>query len=108
MQPTKPHPAIPAAEGSAAACAATPPERGDRLIIRADLARVLGVKSSQTMRRYVAQGKLPPPDKVLSPHAQYWLESTLCKAGIPVPPLDDDGYRPPSLTKATGTAGQGD
>lgn len=63
----------------------------ERLIIRADLAKALGGISSQTVRRYIKDGKIPPPDKVISTHAQYWRASTLQAAGIPV---DDQAKEP--------------
>lgn len=56
----------------------------DRVIWRADLTKVLDV-SSETIRRYIKDAKLPPPDIDLSLRTRGWRISTLRAAGINIP-----------------------
>lgn len=56
----------------------------DRVIWRADLPKVLDV-SSETIRRYIKEEKLPPPDVDLSLRTRGWRVSTLRAAGINIP-----------------------
>lgn len=53
----------------------------ERIVWRAELAARLGV-SSEAVRRYMRDGKLPPPDVKLSQRQIGWKLSTLEKAGI--------------------------
>lgn len=53
----------------------------DRVIYRAELCRELGVVS-ETMRRWIRDGKLPEPDVALSRRTLGWRLSTLHAAGI--------------------------
>lgn len=53
----------------------------DRLIFRPELCNLLGV-TSETMRRWLIEGKLPGPDVALSRKTQGWRLSTLRAAGI--------------------------
>ena len=54
----------------------------DPIILRRDLAELLGGLSSETMRRWMRDGKLPPPDVDLSMRTRGWRRSTLIAAGI--------------------------
>lgn len=53
----------------------------DRVIWRADLQAKIGV-SSNTIRRWIIAGKLPPPDVDISRRTKGWRMSTLHAAGI--------------------------
>ncbi len=53
----------------------------DRLIWRADLTKQLGV-SSETIRRWMRDGVLPPPDVRPTNRTQAWRLSTLHAAGF--------------------------
>lgn len=55
----------------------------DRLIWRADLQVLLSV-SSETIRRWLKSGTLPPPDVRPTMRTQAWRLSTLRGAGINV------------------------
>lgn len=59
-----------------------------RLIRRRDLQRALDV-SSETIRRWLISGKLPPPDVAVSDQASWWREDTLAAAGFNVVPAND-------------------
>ncbi len=54
----------------------------DRLILRAELTELLGQVSSETIRRWLNSGKLPPPDVDLSRRTKGWRLSTLRAAGL--------------------------
>lgn len=54
----------------------------DRVIWRQDLRKQLGDVSSETIRRWMASGRLPRPDVDLSHKTQGWRLSTLQAAGI--------------------------
>lgn len=56
-------------------------ETHDRVIWRPDLQEKMGV-SSNTIRRWMLEGKLPPPDVDLSRRTRGWRLSTLREAGI--------------------------
>lgn len=65
----------------------TPPAAAaapDPIILRRDLAALLGGLSGETMRRWMRDGKLPPPDVDLSLRTRGWKRSTLVAAGIRV------------------------
>lgn len=58
-----------------------PTSPGEPLIFRPDLQVKLGV-CSETMRRWMKAGTLPPPDVAMSRKKQGWKLSTLAAAGI--------------------------
>lgn len=51
----------------------------------ADLMRLLGISHANTLRRYIADGRVPPPDKKISQKTRYWHRSTLERAGLITP-----------------------
>lgn len=53
------------------------------LIRRRDLQRALGV-SSETLRRWLASGRLPRPDVFVSDTASWWRLDTLDGAGFKI------------------------
>lgn len=53
----------------------------DRVIYRSDLMRLLQAHT-ETIRRYIKDGKLPPPDVDFSRKKRGWKVSTLRAAGI--------------------------
>ncbi|MGO4382053.1 helix-turn-helix transcriptional regulator [Pseudoduganella sp. RAF53_2] len=53
----------------------------DRVIYRQDLYAMLGV-TSETLRRWLRDGKLPPPDVAITQRTVGWRLSTLQAAGI--------------------------
>lgn len=53
----------------------------DRVIWRPDLQAMLQV-SSETVRRWMKEGKLPKPDVALTQKTMGWRLSTLRKAGV--------------------------
>ena len=53
------------------------------LIRRRDLQRALGV-SSETVRRWLASGRLPRPDVFVSDAASWWRLDTLDGAGFKI------------------------
>ena len=53
----------------------------DRVIYRQDLYKTLGV-TSETLRRWMKNGKMPVPDVQLSRRTVGWRLSTLHEAGI--------------------------
>lgn len=55
----------------------------DRIIWRPELQKKLN-KSPETIRRWMQDGKLPPPDVNLSVRSRGWMLSTLRAAGIKV------------------------
>lgn len=55
----------------------------DRVLYRPELCKTLGV-TSETIRRWLKEGKLPKPDVALSVKTQGWRVSTLHKYGIGV------------------------
>ncbi len=57
----------------------------DQIIWRPDFTKKMGV-TTNTVRRWIKEGKVPPPDIDLSLKTQGWLTSTLHKAGINIPP----------------------
>lgn len=56
----------------------------DRVIWRQDLQSIMG-RSSETIRRWIAGGKLPEPDVAMSRKTLGWRASTLRGAGINIP-----------------------
>lgn len=56
----------------------------DRVIYRQDLYKMMG-KTSETLRKWIKEGKLPPPDIALSQRTIGWRLSTLHAAGIKLP-----------------------
>ena len=54
----------------------------DRTIYRKELMAALNVTSSETLRRWVRDKRLPAPDVNLSQRTQGWRVSTLRAAGI--------------------------
>ena len=54
----------------------------DRTIFRRELMAALNVTSSETIRRWVRDKRLPSPDVNLSQRTQGWGVSTLRAAGI--------------------------
>ena len=61
-----------------------PQPEPDRLILRSELRAMLGDVSGETLRRWARDGKLPPPDVMLSRRTQGWRLSTLRASGIGV------------------------
>lgn len=57
------------------------PAQIDRVIYRAELCSMLGVKT-ECVRRWLIKGKLPAPDVALSRKTAGWRLSTLQAAGI--------------------------
>jgi len=55
----------------------------EKLIFRADICKALNV-SSETVRRWLNAGKIPPPDVYLSRKTIVWKSSTLRAAGLKV------------------------
>lgn len=62
--------------------AVAPAPSADRMVTRAELAKLLGGVSSETIRRHLKAKKLPPPDVQLSRQTAAWRLSTLKAAGI--------------------------
>lgn len=60
------------------------PRSDDHILWRADLPAELNV-SSETVRRWIKQGKLPKPDVDLTLQSKGWRLSTLRAAGINLP-----------------------
>jgi hypothetical protein len=58
-----------------------PARAAPKVILRQDLQERLNV-TSNTVRRWMLAGKLPPPDVDLSRKTKGWLLSTLVAAGI--------------------------
>ena len=54
-------------------------------IFSSDLMRLLGIRHVNTLRRYIKDGKVPPPDKVISQKNRYWHRATLERAGLIAP-----------------------
>lgn len=54
----------------------------DRIIWRKDLCAALGGVTSETLRRWMKDDKLPKPDVDLSARTRGWKLSTLRKAGL--------------------------
>jgi len=54
----------------------------DRIIWRSEITRKLGGICSQTLRRWMASGKLPKPDVMITRRSMGWRHSTLKAAGI--------------------------
>lgn len=54
---------------------------GDRIIYRQDLYKMLGV-TSETLRRYLRDKRIPPADVALTQRTVGWRLSTLQAAGI--------------------------
>lgn len=53
----------------------------DRIIYRQDLYKLIGV-TSETLRRWLKEGKMPAADIAISRRTVGWRLSTLHKAGI--------------------------
>jgi predicted DNA-binding transcriptional regulator AlpA len=56
----------------------------DRVVWRAELMTLTNVTSTETIRRWLQQGRLPRPDVALSQRTTGWRLSTLRGAGINV------------------------
>ena len=56
----------------------------DKVIWRHDLQTMMSV-SSETMRQWIKNGKLPKPDVAMSQKTMGWKFSTLQNAGINLP-----------------------
>lgn len=54
---------------------------GDRVIYRQDLYKMLGV-TSETLRRWLKDNRLPPADVAITQRTVGWRLSTLHAAGI--------------------------
>jgi len=54
---------------------------GDRIIYRQDLYKMLGI-TSETLRRYLRDKKIPPADIAITQRTVGWRLSTLHAAGI--------------------------
>ena len=54
----------------------------DQLVMRPELQKMLGGVSSETMRVWIRDGKLPPPDVKITQRTTGWRRSTLRAAGI--------------------------
>lgn len=54
---------------------------GDRIIYRQDLYKMLGV-TSETLRRYLRDKRIPPADIAITQRTVGWRLSTLQAAGI--------------------------
>jgi len=63
---------------------AQPVADDDRLILRKDLPGEMRV-TTETVRRWLRDGKLPEPDVNLSQRTRGWRLSTLRRAGINLP-----------------------
>lgn len=53
----------------------------DKVIMRHDLQAMMSV-TSETMRRWIKQGRLPKPDVAISYRTMGWKVSTLINSGI--------------------------
>jgi hypothetical protein len=62
--------------------ASTMHEQPDRVIYRDELKTLLGNVCNETIRRYMAKKKLPPPDVAVSRNKLGWRLSTLQAGGI--------------------------
>lgn len=58
----------------------------DRTIYKPELKKLLNNPHSETMRRWMRDGKIPPPDVKMSQRTLGWRLSTLHAAGIVVDP----------------------
>ncbi len=65
------------------------------LVQRADLLRALS-RSSETLRRWMAEGKVPRPDVDMGNGQQWWHPETLARAGIRLQPADQAAANPPT------------
>jgi hypothetical protein len=54
----------------------------DRIVWRSEICKLAGGVTSETVRRWMKSGKLPPPDVALSLKTKGWKLSTLHTAGI--------------------------
>ena len=61
----------------------------DRVLWRRDLPARFNV-DTETVRRWIKAGKLPPPDVDLSRRSRGWRVSTLRAAGLNIP-MPDEG-----------------
>ena len=69
----------------------------DRTVLRTELCQTLNV-SSETMRRWLRDGKIPKPDYCITARSIGWKRSTLDAAGIAVPAKRDSDH---DATKAS-------
>lgn len=60
------------------------------LVKRAALLAALGIRS-ETLRRWLAQKRIPPPDVDVGTGQQWWHRETLARAGIRLQPRDSEG-----------------
>ena len=72
---------------TAAAAGAELPTASSPLVKLGTLRRSLGV-SGETVRRWRAQGKLPPPDVDLGGPSVWWHSATLAAAGVNLRPAE--------------------
>jgi len=56
----------------------------DRVIWRSELRELMNKVSSETIRRWLRDGKIPKPDVQLSRKSQGWKLSTLRAHGLPI------------------------
>ena len=56
----------------------------DRVVWRSELMALTNVTSSETIRRWMKEGKLPKPDVALSQRTTGWRLSTLKAGGVNV------------------------
>ena len=56
----------------------------DKVIMRHDLQSMMSV-TSETVRRWIKQGRLPKPDVAISHRTMGWKVSTLQNSGINLP-----------------------
>lgn len=54
----------------------------ERPIFCEDLKRILGISSTNTLRRQIIAGRVPEPDVQITHKTRYWHRSTLVKAGL--------------------------
>jgi hypothetical protein len=48
----------------------------------ADVMQLIGASNSETLRRKIKEGKIPPPDVRISQKIRYWHRASLIKAGL--------------------------
>lgn len=68
----------------------------DRVIWRKQLQELMGGVTSETIRRWLKSGRLPPPDVAMSRKTVGWRISTLRAWGVnlPISPLPNLGTPP--------------
>lgn len=63
------------------------------MIRRRDLQKALGL-SSETVRRWLIDGKLPKPDIYITDSSSWWRNDTLIKAGFDLLPALAEASQP--------------